>query len=457
MALLRIDRLSLTPMNPHRLQPSDLAKSRRVPLPFSRDVLESTDEYRAMMSPIGRLPYDILGELFSWSLPHLSQEQFCSTDMSLSPWILTRICRRWREISLSLPALWSHICIGGDRPIKLAVLAAQLDRSSPCRLTIRFPSEFHNIEAFRMLTEHSERWYAITLPVMDRWMVPLLDNVAGRMPLLFSLTYHYATEDCTVFETAPRLRHVINRELSSGFLPVPFAQLVRLRHPMPGTALATASLRLANNLTDLSLKSVGWIPFPWDTDTPITLPRLRVLFVSDGLFLDLMALPALEDIYVERNGLSLISLLRRSSCRLRKLVSSSPNSAETLSLLEHTPSLLELYCADFQLSVASRLTAPPPDPNSDAPDDHSEYSPLLAPALQTLYINFPPNVDFPKIVALMESRPALSLYVLQLSIKELTPDAKEARDFLRLRGFTVEWQVNKSPMRYLEELIKRYP
>ncbi|KAJ7284372.1 hypothetical protein C8J57DRAFT_1497300 [Mycena rebaudengoi] len=365
--------------------------SQRFPGPLELDTLrqeqqdtlesENSEKHLSIISPIQHLPYDVLSEIFSWTLPHLSPEEFSSVDMSLSPWILTRICSRWRDITLSLPVLWAQIHLFGVRRTKRAILVAQLERSSPCHLVIALTSKFYDVEAFSLLTEYSERWYAITLS-LRAWNTPLLDNVSGCMPLLFSLTYYDAIAACTAFEAAPRLRQVINRSFSHSHPPVPFAQLVRLRHPIPRTELATNPLRLADSLTQLSLTSLVWSPFPRDADNPITLPRLSVLFIRNGLFLDHMVLPALEDIWVGENALALMSLVRRSSCRLRKLLTPRTSSAETISFLAQNSSLFELYCTDFEMNIVSRLALPSPE-DSD--------SSLLVPELQILYLFFPHN------------------------------------------------------------------
>ncbi|KAJ6580756.1 hypothetical protein B0H19DRAFT_982308, partial [Mycena capillaripes] len=67
---------------------------------------------KAILSPIRRIPPEVLGEVFSWTLPSitdaLSRGRF---DMEASPWVLTQICSRWRAISLSTSSLWSCITI----------------------------------------------------------------------------------------------------------------------------------------------------------------------------------------------------------------------------------------------------------------------------------------------------------------------------------------------------------
>ncbi|KAJ7210216.1 hypothetical protein B0H12DRAFT_958752, partial [Mycena haematopus] len=53
----------------------------------------------AILSPLRRMPPEILGEIFLWTIPALPDQRY-------SPWFLTHICCRWREIAVSSPLLW---------------------------------------------------------------------------------------------------------------------------------------------------------------------------------------------------------------------------------------------------------------------------------------------------------------------------------------------------------------
>ncbi|KDR68210.1 hypothetical protein GALMADRAFT_43942, partial [Galerina marginata CBS 339.88] len=55
-----------------------------------------------------RLPDDILSEIFYQSLPTNVNAAMVN---SVPPLIFTQICKRWREVALSTPKLWSTIHI----------------------------------------------------------------------------------------------------------------------------------------------------------------------------------------------------------------------------------------------------------------------------------------------------------------------------------------------------------
>ncbi|KAJ7609005.1 hypothetical protein FB45DRAFT_707482, partial [Roridomyces roridus] len=66
------------------------------------------EEDSAILSPLRRVPPEILAEIFSWTLPGPDDGfALAGRKVKHSPWILGHICRRWRAIALSTPSLWS--------------------------------------------------------------------------------------------------------------------------------------------------------------------------------------------------------------------------------------------------------------------------------------------------------------------------------------------------------------
>ncbi|KAJ7239590.1 hypothetical protein B0H12DRAFT_1001579, partial [Mycena haematopus] len=59
----------------------------------------------AILSPLRRMPPEILGEIFSRTIPALPDRT------RYSPWFLTHISRRWREIAISTSSLWSRVVV----------------------------------------------------------------------------------------------------------------------------------------------------------------------------------------------------------------------------------------------------------------------------------------------------------------------------------------------------------
>ncbi|KAJ6580773.1 hypothetical protein B0H19DRAFT_892284, partial [Mycena capillaripes] len=64
---------------------------------------------KAILSPLRRMPPEVLGEIFSWTTPSIVDHLIMDVStfaMKASPWVLTHISTRWRTISLSTPSLW---------------------------------------------------------------------------------------------------------------------------------------------------------------------------------------------------------------------------------------------------------------------------------------------------------------------------------------------------------------
>ncbi|KAJ6485556.1 hypothetical protein C8R45DRAFT_790001, partial [Mycena sanguinolenta] len=58
---------------------------------------------RGILSPVRRIPPEILGDIFCWILPPV---EHASHEAHNSPWLLTNISSRWRAICIGTPSLW---------------------------------------------------------------------------------------------------------------------------------------------------------------------------------------------------------------------------------------------------------------------------------------------------------------------------------------------------------------
>ena len=69
-------------------------------------LLSYRTQNKSVLSPLRRMPSEVLGEIFLWTLPSLQDAIITGRfDMGRSPWLLTRISSRWRAVSLSTPSL----------------------------------------------------------------------------------------------------------------------------------------------------------------------------------------------------------------------------------------------------------------------------------------------------------------------------------------------------------------
>ncbi|KAL0565137.1 hypothetical protein V5O48_016895 [Marasmius crinis-equi] len=116
------------------------------------------------------LPAEIIAEIFL-RCPY-DRSTF---EVEKTPWILGRVCRRWREVALGMPELWKRIWITRDvmkpnrKRFATDVLRAVLDRASGGNLRVYinlwkiFPSDPDLREMFRLLRSTSNRWEVFEL------------------------------------------------------------------------------------------------------------------------------------------------------------------------------------------------------------------------------------------------------------------------------------------------------
>ncbi|KAK0491700.1 hypothetical protein EDD18DRAFT_1080433, partial [Armillaria luteobubalina] len=63
-----------------------------------------------ILSPSRRLPTKVLTEIFIRCLP-LYDPGGSPLDPRAFPWRLSHVCRKWREVAIGTPKLWSSICL----------------------------------------------------------------------------------------------------------------------------------------------------------------------------------------------------------------------------------------------------------------------------------------------------------------------------------------------------------
>ncbi|KAJ7785186.1 hypothetical protein DFH07DRAFT_699116, partial [Mycena maculata] len=67
---------------------------------------EYIDAHRALLTPVRRLPPEIVQEIFLACLPTQRNAVMSAQE---APLILTSICASWRALALSTPALWASL------------------------------------------------------------------------------------------------------------------------------------------------------------------------------------------------------------------------------------------------------------------------------------------------------------------------------------------------------------
>ncbi|KAJ7230267.1 hypothetical protein GGX14DRAFT_582649 [Mycena pura] len=316
----------------------------------------------AILSPLRRIPPEVLVEVFLCSLPpEYVDYNRGRYDIKESPWVLTHVCSRWRTVALSTSSLWSRIVIAyhpGDDPFSaypLPLVKAHIQRSGSQQLAVTFcgretPYWEPQVEVLQCLTQHCRRWVELDMRLTSR-LLPLVTSLRDQVPCLRKIYLDCESQpaiqslDC--FETA---RSLVDFSVDvPRYIPIhlPVHQLTRYS--------MKASWDVHHSLLTLALNLVeAWIQVDvddqrWPEPSPIILPFLRRLRVSEPEILDYITAPTLEGIAfcIDDDDLDfqhrLAALLHRSSCPMRRLcLDGRPTACGTLAILQAAPCIVEL-------------------------------------------------------------------------------------------------------------------
>ncbi|KAJ7199807.1 hypothetical protein GGX14DRAFT_467411 [Mycena pura] len=299
----------------------------------------------------------------------------------LSPTVLTRICRKWREIALACPTLWRAISIPSSYNNRSRVLAMseQWLRKSGCRpLSIEINELFSpsvDSEIFAII--HSARWEYLKLRnANDR---PPLGTLEGPMPLLrhLELFGHWCGSFIGISrDEAPLLRTVVIGDgLDLTNVVMPWVQLTSLTMELVFIYECAPILQEASNLIFCVLGIIGESPVNELPD--IRLPFLETLLVSHPHrrpitgFVDALVLPRLRTLQMSEQFLgkksieALASFISRSGCTLQflRITNEDPQVTDLRLYRSAFPSITKIVLKkekylkddDYSLSPAAKM------------------------------------------------------------------------------------------------------
>ncbi|KAF7367732.1 hypothetical protein MSAN_00837100 [Mycena sanguinolenta] len=165
------------------------------------------DAHRALISPMRRIPDDVLGEIFAACLP---TEHNALIDLAEAPLLLGRICRRWRAVSYSTPMLWSSIHIAPLRspwanersvdffPQLKPVIQQWFERTVTCPLTVSLVEASSyasdpDTHPISILRNFSHQFRHLSLAGDPRLLLPPLRLGPESLPVLKSIAIYNDT------------------------------------------------------------------------------------------------------------------------------------------------------------------------------------------------------------------------------------------------------------------------
>ncbi|KAJ7678797.1 hypothetical protein B0H17DRAFT_1131104 [Mycena rosella] len=310
------------------------------------------------------LPSEIVSEIFLHALDPRSLN-----TRSPAPTVLAQVCGHWREIALSLPALWSTLSLKLNRATvtnRLAMANTWLTRSGarPLSISLRYGPEFGGIthlgaEFLQFIDEISSAFFRLEhLDVGVHLSGASLKLLQYPMPKLKHLTLwmdRLHTEDDVPLvmspEAVPLLRSLEIRHYHPfGTLVLPWKQLTTLKCNYIEYRHLKKILEQTSALSHCMIDDM--LRGPTSDKTSITLPHLESLVFSlyapdenpiHHIFpISMMELPALRILEIPE------TYLRHPSCDdLRVLVDSWGCSLQELRIIDLAQTSERTYIEKF--------------------------------------------------------------------------------------------------------------
>ncbi|KAJ7157538.1 hypothetical protein C8R43DRAFT_921527 [Mycena crocata] len=264
------------------------------------------DAHAALVSPVRRLPDDVVGEIFAAALPCDRNAIMSATE---APMLFSRVCRAWRTVAFTTPRLWSslHVVAPSDalaiRQTQLnSAVDAWLSRSGALPLSISLVRSkadmFSDSSALlKTIIRYSSRWHRIRftldsfpyfepLSVLSPADVPMLENI-----VLDGFDGQGIPDDAyrTIsFLATISLRNVsLPRVTNVHIFPLPWDHLRCLINP-GGSLTAEDGVELLRKCTRLETCTLSSFHLPSDADgdPPLSVPlhheNIRYLSVADN-------------------------------------------------------------------------------------------------------------------------------------------------------------------------------
>ncbi|KAG7093378.1 hypothetical protein E1B28_007058 [Marasmius oreades] len=364
----------------------DRLKAKIMVLETRRDGLkERITKYRSLMSPVHRMPPEILTHILSFCCENVLQPG----TLQLAVLALSSVCGRWRELVLATPRFWSSLTImlhewankkdtgisSSDRHNFYHCTEMFMQRSKTELLALEFFSyydhPFEPLEAgLNCLLDQSHRWRSVTVGIRrDPHVIGTssspFQRLRGRLPNLRHLALEYyeecaedwITSDMNLFSACPSLTSL---KLMADLVPTstifPWEQMHSLQLCVDSSHDALIrTIKLCKNLQQLKL---AYVDHPSEsTIGPITpLNEMQHLYVNhvedNGSFLfDSFSLPALSSLQIDGHHYvthmdvgPLTGFLLRSSCSITSLLLSEVGlyGTQMFDLLTLMPTLVKL-------------------------------------------------------------------------------------------------------------------
>ena len=338
-----------------------------------RALQQCVEEHSVLLAPVRKLPPEVLAEIFRRCLPEPHIQK--SPDRRLTLLLLTQICRKWRDITLSTPDLWASLNMelnDSNMSHCVSVMTRWFSRAHGYPLSldilgIRIWSNWNLQRLAETIVPLCSRLQDLTLYITSMFF-DILPQIQATFPMLRSLKLQVFNQNASsdsiwplkLFKLSPNL-HSVYLDIHPSNVDLPWAQLTILHigeHASVDTMQCRDLIQSCPNLDQCSFLSV--ISSAVSLSEPVLFhPSLRVArFTLDdrrpviGLF-DLFMFPNLQEFHLDYKHIGhteiqfaeeLIDFLSRSKAKITKLIANlALPSSFMITILHYLPALVELH------------------------------------------------------------------------------------------------------------------
>ncbi|PPR07874.1 hypothetical protein CVT24_005611 [Panaeolus cyanescens] len=267
---------------------------------------EEISHYKSVISPIRRLPDEMLGEIF---LHAMFSTKRLAPNPKEAPLVLTLVCKRWSRVAKATPRLWSKLhIVFPSRPSPSSTISPdnsesvlhqyasgvkrwlELSRDAPLFLSLylalghghadsTFDQVYHPLtqELLLHIIRQSHRWHAVDLisSIRSLWLMNQLITAANVQPLLPKLRRLRFPK--TGFNDASHF----SQEIYGTFFPFYALSIREFSLNVQHMIAFHKSISVWELLTDLSLHQYSG-PLQWLLDILRQCPKVKTLYLSLG-------------------------------------------------------------------------------------------------------------------------------------------------------------------------------
>ena len=360
-------------------------------------------------APIGKLPVELLSEIFIRCLPEI---YFFLPRPTLAPMLLCQICAHWRQVALATPRLWVRLSVPA-RPYHnasyLLLLDLWMQRSFDHPLSLQFGSDIDlwgdYDPAFNIILGQARRWRYLSLALTEKIVGQFLTAFIGvTSPIqvlkldVSACTAGQASQVVLTLNQFTRLRRLqFTRHTSTALLEAPWSQMTHIWLTCPlSDKQCFDILSLCSNVEDFRLSHItSSINSVFAPSRSIILPKLFFLQIHSAedarMIFDNISCPSLRNLQLKRWGSCnqpsafFTTFLSRSGCKLESFLLHDDEVSED-DLINHlrAPLLKQLRTLELECRRLGRKTL---KVLSDA-EGSADSGNVLLPSLHSIWFKY---------------------------------------------------------------------